>query len=565
MDRVGADLVAEAVVALDARPVWLFPGGTIAPVIDALVRRDVPYLCTRHEQAAGYGAIAATRVLGRPQVVLVSSGPGVTNLVTAIADAYFDGIPLLVLTGQVGTGDLRGDRPIRQRGFQEVDTVGLLRPIAKQVFQPHDETQLRSALAEALVTISSGRPGPVVIDLPMNVQRGVVGDAPLALTKTTTKTQIDADTVAAIAQALKQASRPIVLAGAGVVTSGAEEELRALIDRAPMAVTQSLPALGAFPTSHDLSLGFHGHTGTQYAGRALSEADFILVVGSRLDLRQTGTMVDKFGQSATVARIEIDPGEGANPRVRVDLTVQADARLGLAALRTALDGANLPDWSSWHAQIAGWKKEFALPTGRAGALTPQRVVETADRVTRGRRTIVTSGVGSHQQWAARHFTYDRPTRQWSTSAGHGAMGYDLPAAVGAQVAAPDALVLCFVGDGSLQMNIQELATVAERKLPLKIIVLDNHRFGIVSQFQKLNWGTDPSCGDKYNPDFAAIAKAYGLTSFTVEALDTLEATLTRAVATDGPVLVHCLVEKHEDISPMLLAGQGLDAMWHADA
>ncbi len=558
----GAELVAQAVRAAGLDIVFLFPGGTIAPVIEALGRSGIRCVCLRHEQGAGYAALAGARLGNWPSVALVSSGPGVTNAVTCVADAYYDSVPLILLTGQVGTPDLQRSCELRQRGFQEVDTRSLMASITKAVFQPTTPGELRTVLPEAFALAMAGRPGPVVIDLPMDVQRGEAAPGPeVEICCPRARREPEPGAVAAFTEALKAARRPVLLAGAGIGLASAEPALRAFIAKAPMPVTQSLPALGVFPTDHPLALGFHGHTGNQYAGLALHNADLVLVVGSRLDIRQTGTLTDRFAPGARVLRIEIDEAEITQARIRVDLTLRADAASGLTALTRALEGAVLPDWSAWHQRVAGYRAAHPLPLGRDGVLTAQRLVAAVDRLTQNRAVIAVTGVGSHQQWTARHFTLDRPRRSWLTSAGHGTMGYDLPAALGAAFARPEALVLCFAGDGSVQLNIQELAALKEFELPVKLFVLDNHRFAIVSQFQKLNWGSDPTCGDKVNPDFAALARAYGLEAVTIAQLGGLDEALAPVLASARPVLIHCLIDSAEDISPMLLAGQSLDAMW----
>jgi acetolactate synthase-1/2/3 large subunit len=564
---IGANLVAQAVRDAGIREVFLFPGGTIAPVIDALCRLNIACHCLRHEQGAGFAALASARLRNEVRVALVSSGPGVTNIVTCVADAFYDSVPLVVFTGQVGTGDLKRPDVLRQRGFQEVDTPALLGSIAKAVFQPKSPDELCGVLPEAFRLAAEGRPGPVVVDLPMDVQRGEVKVCgAITIACGATRLQPEPVVIQQIVTALSAAKRPVLLAGNGIAVAGAVEELRAFIEAAPMPVTQSLPALGVFPTDHPLAIGFHGHTGNQYAGLAIHNADFVLVVGSRLDIRQTGSVIDRFAPSARVARIELDMVEIAHARVKVDITAHADVRSGLAALRMALGDVDLPDWSDWIEQVNEYRERHPLSEGAKHLLTAQKVIAIADHLTArerlGRRNvIVVTGVGSHQQWAARHFTFDRPRRSWLTSAGHGTMGYDLPAAIGAQFSDPDAMVLCFVGDGSVQMNIQELAAVAEFGLPVKIIVLDNHRFAIVSQFQNLNWGSDPTCNHKVNPDFAAVARAYGIQAFTLSDPSQVEAVLSAALDFPGPALIHCLISPAEDISPMLLAGQTMDEMW----
>ncbi len=559
---------AHAVVAAFRRhaieSAYVYPGGTIAPVLDLLEDAGIGILCPRHEQGAGYAALAAARIHGSTQVVLVSSGPGVTNVVTPVADAWFDSVPLVVCTGQVGTGDMRGTRPVRQRGFQEVDTVALMAPITKAQFQPRTPAEVAGAMAEAFRLAGEGRPGPVLVDLPMDVQRGQLGEAPAAVPAPAEPAPVlvpDPARLAEAAEWLATAERPLLLAGQGVLLAGAETELRALALEGGIPVTMSLLGLGAFPTAHPLALGFHGHTGNQVAGLAIQHADVLVVVGSRLDLRQTGSRTDQFAPRARIVRIELDPAELAHPRVASHCVIHAGARDGLAGLLAALRGRRVPDRAPWHAQLAAWRAEHGLRVEGGDPLKPQAVVAGLNRATAGRPVVCVSGVGSHQQWVARHFDFDFPTRRWLTSGGHGAMGFDLPVAMGAQHCAPGTTVLCIVGDGSLQMNIQELATLVAYELPVKVVVLDNHRLGIVSQFQRLNWQRDPTCGDKWNPDFAAIARAYGLQAETVSAAAALPAAVARLLEARGPALLHCVVDPLEDVSPMLLAGQTLDRMW----
>jgi acetolactate synthase-1/2/3 large subunit len=562
---LGSDAIVEAFQHHGVSRIFIFPGGTIAPVLDSATRRGVEIYCARHEQGAGYAALATARLSGRPQVVMVTSGPGVTNLITSVADAYFDSTPLIVLTGQVGTGDMIGNLPLRQRGFQEVDTIALLRPVTKAQFLPKKPADLPDMMESAFEVAASGRPGPVVVDLPMNVQRGEVGEISGSgehLPRDGKSLhQVDPAQIKQVLEWLESSRKPVILAGQGVLIARAQRELRILAEHCRIPVTQSLLGLGAFPTASPLALGFHGHTGNQYAGRALHEADLILVVGSRLDVRQTGSRFDDFGSGGRVVRIDLDLAELEHSRIRSDLNLHADARSALAALNAGLAGRAMPDWSKWRDRIDRWRKEFPLNYDMNGALKPQFVIETANRLTGDRPVICVSGVGSHQQWVARHFDFDYPTRIWLTSGGHGAMGFDLPVAIGSQLACPEAQVLCFVGDGSLQINIQELAAVAENKLPVKIIVLDNRRLGIVSQFQKFNWKSDPACGEKWNPDFAAIAAAYGITGLTVRSVSEVEPALKKAFVEPGPVLIHCLVDPLEDVVPMLMAGQTMDKMW----
>lgn len=562
-EQTGAYFVAEALSRHGITTAFVYPGGTIAPVLDLLDGCGIAAVCARHEQGAGYAALAAARILERPQVVIVSSGPGVTNVVTAIADAYFDGVPLLVITGQVGTGDMRGDRPVRQRGFQEVDTPALMAPITKAQFQPSTPDAVAGMMEDAFRIAAEGRPGPVLIDMPMDVQRGKISgaaDKRRATSEPTRPTPSDA-AVAQAADLLAGAERPLILAGHGSLAEGAYKHLRAIAEAGNIPVTMSLHALGAIPTDHRLALGFHGHTGNQVAGLAIQNCDVLLVVGSRLDLRQTGSKTDQFAPQARIVRIELDEGELSHPRVRAGLDLHGAAAPTLERIQRALAGRQFKDHTAWLDQIAKWRKEHRLEFAAGDPLKPQAVVAAVNRATAGRDLVCVSGVGSHQQWTARHFDFDYPRRLWLTSGGHGAMGFDLPVAMGAQRIRPDTLVVCMVGDGSIQMNIQELATIVSFCLPVKIVVMDNRRLAIVSQFQMLNWNRDPTCGDKWNPDFAAIARAYGLWGETVKAAADLDGAVGRLLDHDGPGLLHCLVDPGEDISPMLLAGQSLDKMW----
>ena len=567
--RLGAHAIVDAFERHGIERLYVFPGGTIAPVFDEAVARGIEIFTARHEQGAGYAGLAAARLCGDPQVVMVTSGPGVTNVVTAVADAYFDSTPLVVLTGQVGTGDMRGTMPVRQRGFQEVDTAALMAPITKAQFLPRTPDELAVAIERAFEVSIEGRPGPVLVDMPMDTQRGELTDATREEPGRSTarplgQSVLDDGVLEQIAARIAVAERPVIIAGQGVLLARAHEELRQLAFGRGIPVSHSLLGLGAIPSEHPLSLGFHGHTGNQFAGMAIYHADLVLVVGSRLDVRQTGSQTADFAPGSTVVRIELDSGELEYSRIRTDIGLQADCREALAALNERLASYPPLDLDRWHEQIAAWRRQFPLSYTADGTLKPQRVVETANRLTAGQDLIVTTGVGSHQHWVARHFDFDFPRRRLLTSGGHGAMGYDLPSAVGAKLSNPERLVLCFVGDGSLQMNIQELASVVAHDLALKIIVLDNHRLGIVSQFQMLNWGSDPTCGDKWNPNFAAIATAYGIRSWVVTSDADLELALSELLEHPGAGLVHCHIDPGEDIVPMLLGGQTMDRMWPYD-
>ncbi len=556
----GAKFIVECFINYKCHRLYVYPGGTIAPILAEAKAQSLDIFCARHEQGAGYAALAAARLLQQPQVLMVTSGPGVTNVITTVADAYYDSTPLVLITGQVGSTDLCGDLPIRQRGFQEVNTPELLKTLTKAQFQPTDPQQLAKAMVEAFTIAAEGRPGPVVIDLLMDLQRSELVPAPeiIPLPKAV-NVQPEGD-LAAVYQLITHAKRPLIIAGQGVLLSGATALLREL-SALGIPVSHSLLGLGAVPSGYPYSLGFHGHTGTQYAGMAIQQADLLLVMGSRLDIRQTGNQFDRFAENAQIVRIDLDVDEVRQSRIRYDQFINGDVSVVLKQLLEQLDSKALPDWQPWLRQIVMWKQQFALEPMQTEGLLPQHVITAIDQLTEKKKLVCTTGVGAHQHWVARHFTFDEPQRQLLTSGGHGAMGYDLPSAIGAQLAEPGALVLCIVGDGSLQINIQELATIQEYRLPIKIIVLDNYRLGLVSQFQCFNWQDDPTTGQKWNPDFARIARAYDITSVTISNVEELQTVLPQALSSNQAVLVHCKITVEEDIAPMLLAGQTLDKMW----
>jgi len=562
---LGSHVIVSCMAANGIKRIHIFPGGTIGPVLDIVHDWNIEIFTTRHEQAAGYAALGTAKLTGEPQVVMVTSGPGVTNVLTPVADAYFDSIPLVVLTGQVATSDMKSKLPVRQRGFQEVDTVALFKPITKAQFLPKHSSELAEVMNDAFRIAKTGRPGPVVVDLPMNVQKESVDVLPDFQSYTKQNLLIpDVSTINKIIDLLCLSKKPLIICGNGVLISRSYEELREFINKTKINTSSSLLGLGGLPTNSEFSLGYHGHTGSRYANLAIHESDLLLVLGSRLDVRQTGSVTKEFAPNAKVIHIDLDLAELEHARVHTELQIHADIKKTLQIINDKLQNIKLPDWSEWNEQIKQWKSEYRLSYDSKKVLKPQYIIETANKLTKGIPLVCVTGVGQHQQWTARHFDFDFPTRILLTSGGHGAMGFDLPVSIGAQLNELDKLVLCFVGDGSLQINIQELATIANYNLPIKIIVLDNQRFGIVSQFQNITWGKDPSCGNLKNPDFSAIAKAYGIFTETVSTANEIESKLERIFSHNGPALLHCNVDPSEDVIPMLLGGQTMDKMWPYD-
>ena len=562
---LGSHVIVSCMAANGIKRIHIFPGGTIGPVLDIVHDWNIEIFTTRHEQAAGYAALGTAKLTGEPQVVMVTSGPGVTNVLTPVADAYFDSIPLVVLTGQVATSDMKSKLPVRQRGFQEVDTVALFKPITKAQFLPKHSSELAEVMNDAFRIAKTGRPGPVVVDLPMDVQKEPVDVIPDFQSYTKQNLLIpDVSTINKIIDLLCLSKKPLIICGNGVLISRSYEELREFINKTKINTSSSLLGLGGLPTNSEFSLGYHGHTGSRYANLAIHESDLLLVLGSRLDVRQTGSVTKEFAPNAKVIHIDLDLAELEHARVHTELQIHADIKKTLQIINDKLQNIKLPDWSEWNEQIKHWKSEYRLSYDSKKVLKPQYIIETANKLTEGIPLVCVTGVGQHQQWTARHFDFDFPTRILLTSGGHGAMGFDLPVSIGAQLNELDKLVLCFVGDGSLQINIQELATIANYNLPIKIIVLDNQRFGIVSQFQNITWGKDPSCGNLKNPDFSAIAKAYGIFTETVSTANEIESKLERIFSHNGPALLHCNVDPSEDVIPMLLGGQTMDKMWPYD-
>ena len=562
---LGSHVIVSCMAANGIKRIHIFPGGTIGPVLDIVHDWNIEIFTTRHEQAAGYAALGTAKLTGKPQVVMVTSGPGVTNVLTPVADAYFDSIPLVVLTGQVATSDMKSKLPVRQRGFQEVDTVALFKPITKAQFLPKHSSELAEVMNDAFRIAKTGRPGPVVVDLPMDVQKEPVDVLPDFQSYTKQNLLIpDVSAINKTIDLLCLSKKPLIICGNGVLISRSYEELREFINKTKINTSSSLLGLGGLPTNSEFSLGYHGHTGSRYANLAIHESDLLLVLGSRLDVRQTGSVTKEFAPNAKVIHIDLDLAELEHARVHTELQIHADIKKTLQIINDKLQNIKLPDWSEWNEQIKQWKSEYRLSYDSKKVLKPQYIIETANKLTEGIPLVCVTGVGQHQQWTARHFDFDFPTRILLTSGGHGAMGFDLPVSIGAQLNELDKLVLCFVGDGSLQINIQELATIANYNLPIKIIVLDNQRFGIVSQFQNITWGKDPSCGNLKNPDFSAIAKAYGIFTETVSTANEIESKLERIFSHNGPALLHCNIDPSEDVIPMLLGGQTMDKMWPDD-
>lgn len=570
---VSSQTGAEAVVAEFRRHgvtrVFVYPGGTIAPLINACLSQGVEIEVMKSEQGAGFAAIGYAQASGKISVVIVTSGPGVTNAITPLADAYYDSTPVLFVMGQVSLSDLNSRPNVRQRGFQEVPTVEICRPISKVSLQPLAESEVVPAARAALLSITSNRPGPAVLDFPMDLQQAVLpdtGTTEAALLASDPSDSIAADLLSEVVHALCAARRPVILLGHGAKMDCEAQDLVLLADQVGACVVTSLRGVGAFDTTHPRYFGYIGHTGHFAANRVVHESDLLFVLGSRLDVRQTGTEVARFAPQAKIVWVDIDEKELADPRVPVWKAIQCRSSAFVRSLLAASEGHKCEGtddkWVEQMREIRAARLDDVPRSSSPRGVEPRVALDfLRESLPRHKAVVVTTGVGLHQQWAARHLDFGPETASLLTSAGHGTMGFDLPAAVGAAVARPDATVVCIVGDGSLLMNIQELAAVAERSLDLKVVVFNNSRLGIVSQFQNLRWGNDPTTGGFRAPDFCAVANAFGIQSVRVNEEEAVMGAFRQCFSNHGPFLVDVGIPHTADVVPMMLAGQAMNEMW----
>jgi acetolactate synthase-1/2/3 large subunit len=566
---LGSEIIAKTLKSLGVNKVFFYPGGTIAPVLDSLLKEGIEIVCTKNEQGAGYAAIGAAKVSGKTQVVMVTSGPGATNVLTPVADAYYDSVPLLVLTGQVGTKDINYQKKLRQTGFQETDTVNIFKPITKDTRILNFGDAITEVIRSSYNLALSSRQGPVVIDLPMDVQR-TEAKINFHSIKDIKKTRPAKQSAAyqKIINLIKKSQRPLILAGNGIYLSDSVSLLRKFVSKANIPVISSLPGVGTIPTNSPLYYKFLGHTGEFSANLAAFYSDLLIVLGARLDVRQTGTEITDFIQNKTIIRIDIDENELSESRVKSQVSLKEDLKIFLHTISEFINKSPKSSRKDWFSKLNKWKEDYdSKKYYQEDDLFSYDIVKAVDEITKDQKVVVSTGVGIHQHIAARYFTYDYPKRKFLTSAGHGAMGYDIPAAIGAVIEEKKkTLGIVFVGDGSFQMNIQELATISEMNLPIKIIILDNNRLGLVSQFQMANWGKDPGTGNKINPSFAKIAQGYGIKSYELSSKKDIKKILLKVFSDNLPAIVHCHIKNTEDIVPMLMAGQKLNEMWpHKEA
>jgi acetolactate synthase-1/2/3 large subunit len=548
VDALMACLKAEGVDV-----VFGLPGGANLPTYDAFVDAGIRHILVRHEAGGGHAAEGYAKATGKVGVAFATSGPGATNLITPICDAMMDSVPVVFITGQVRTDLLGTD------GFQEADTMGITMPVVKHSFMIQHPQELPRAIHEAFHIARTGRPGPVLVDFPLDLSRADIDYEPVAdlrLPGYQPRVEGNQKQIRQAAKALAAAQRPVIYAGGGVVNANASQELVEFVTADRFPVTCTLMGLGAFPAPHEQWLGMLGMHGTRAANYAMDEADLICAVGARFDDRITGKL-SEFAPRAKFIHIDVDPAE-ISKNVPAHIPIVGDAKHVLAKLvveyrATEADPARLGAW--WN-RIEGWREKYPLgyEDSADSEIKPQYMIKALFEATGG-EAVVTSDVGQHQMWAAQYYDFPAP-RRWINSGGLGTMGFGLPAAMGAAVGCPDRLVCCIAGDGSVQMNAQELATCAQNNIPIKVFIMNNGYLGMVRQWQELFWDGRYSQVDMGEfPDFVKLAEAYGVTGMRLEDKRTLVEDFKRALETDGPVLVDVRVTREENTYPMIPAGQ----------
>ncbi len=535
-----------------------FPGGAVIDIYDELARTPIQHILVRHEQGAVHAADGYARASGKVGVCLVTSGPGATNTVTGIASAYMDSIPLVIITGQVPTHLIGND------AFQEVDIVGITRPCTKHNYLVKRIEDLAKILKEAFYIARSGRPGPVLVDIPKDITKNRITYTPVepVQMKSYNPTyQPNMWQLEKVISLIREARRPMIFAGGGVILSKGSSELTALARKTLMPVTTSLMGMGAFPGTDPLCLGMIGMHGTYRANMATGACDLLIAVGVRFDDRVTGR-TDAFAAQAKIVHIDIDP-TSIRKNVLVSLPLVGDCRITLSELNRLIEVIDFGDLAEqrrdWLDQIDQWKQTGALNYDQTTVIKPQYVVETLYRLTRG-QAIITTEVGQNQMWAAQYYHFDHPDH-FITSGGLGVMGFGLPAAIGAQVAKPGKLVVDIAGDGSIQMNIQEMATAIQYGLPVKVVILNNRYLGMVRQWQELFYDKRYACTDmEYAPDFVKLAEAYGALGLRATAPDQVESVLMQGLSSPQAAIMDFWVDREECVYPMVPAGATLTEM-----
>ena len=553
MRMIAAKALVECMKREGVEVVFGYPGGAVLPLYDVLYdEKDIRHILVRHEQGAAHAADGYARATGKVGVCIATSGPGATNLVTGITTAYMDSSPIVAITGQVRRDILGKD------SFQEADTSGITMPITKHNYLVKDPDLLPYIVKEAFYIAKTGRPGPVLIDLPVDVQAAEIDYEPIekvSLRSYRPTYEGHPGQVLKAVKAIAEAEKPVLFVGGGCISSGASEEVVALAEKCQIPVVHSLMGKGTIPEEHPLALGLIGMHGMVAANLAVSECDLLIAVGARFSDRSTGK-VSTFATMAQIIQIDIDPAE-VGKNVKVHIPIVGDAKRVLQQLLQKVEPKQHPAWIE---RVNDWKERYPLKYKEEGeVIKPQKVVETIWRLTNGEAVIVTE-VGQNQMWAAQ-FYKTKYARQFITSGGLGTMGFGLPASIGVQVARPDAIVFDIAGDGSIQMNIQELATAVQQRLPIKIAILNNGYLGMVRQWQELFWKRRYSYVQLTAPDFVKIADAYGCVGIRVEKASEIEKAIRKALEVkDRPCIIDFIIAPEEKVLPMVPAGGSIDKM-----
>ena len=571
--RSGAQCVVDGLISNGCKVLFGYPGGTVIDIFDKLYDSPIKFVLPRHEQGGIHMADGYARATGKVGCALVTSGPGATNAVTGLATAMMDGVPLVVISGQVSMNLIGTD------AFQEADTTGITRGVTKHNFLVRSVDELPRIIAEAFFIASTGKPGPVLIDIPKNIQQQYTLRPDVSMQDVSIRAYQPTllpppEQVARLAEAINKSHRPVLYVGGGAIVSNSCALLRSLAETYDIPVCTTLMGLGAFPETSPLSMWMVGMHGSIAANQAIQQADLVISAGARFDDRVTGR-ISEFARSAQIAHIDVD-ASAIGKNIGTDIAVCADLRQTLEAL---LPLVRKVDRSAWLEQIATWRKEKSAVyfPRKDGKMLPQAVIETIDKVSEGKATIVTD-VGQNQMWAAQFYRYTRP-RSFLSSGGLGTMGFGVPAAIGAQLACPENLIVSINGDGGFQMNIQELVVATEHKLPVKFVILNNSRLGMVRQWQDLFYGgrhsatiltpnnrptnEQISCEEEepvYLPDFVKVAEAYGIRSKRVKTIEEAEKVFAEAFNDPHPWLIECIVAEDENVLPMVPPGAALSEM-----
>ena len=559
MKKTGAQIIVECLKKEGVDTLFNYPGGAILPIFDELSNAPIRQILVRHEQAAVHAADGYARASGKVGVVLVTSGPGATNTVTGIATAFMDSIPVVILTGQVPTLLIGND------AFQEADIIGITRPCTKHNYLAKDIKDLAQVLKEAFYVARNGRPGPVLIDLPKDT---LVNSTEF---KYPEKVFIRGyqptyeghpGQIQRAVKSIMKSKKPILYVGGGIISSNASKELTVFAERLGVPVTMTLMGLGGFPGNHPLSLGMLGMHGTYRANMAVMESDLLIAIGSRFDDRVTGK-IEAFAPQAKIIHIDIDP-TSISKNVRVDLPIVGDCKRILSKMLSLLEDEDIDSFKEgldkWHHQTEKWKALHNMNYEQKDIIKPQYVVEKIYELTKG-DAIISTEVGQNQMWAAQYYQFIKP-RTLLTSGGLGTMGYGFPAAIGAQVAFPNKLVIDIAGDGSFQMNSQELATAVQYQLPIKVAILNNHYLGMIRQWQEFFYGKRyaSSSLERVSPDFVKLAEAYGAIGLRATRPEEVVPTLKKAFSIPKPVIIDFMVDPEENVYPMVPAGEPLNQM-----